>query len=308
MDVSIKDENKYLLSIIFPLHNSARRLKPTLDSFLIYFREYLGIIDFCFVDNCSNDETLDMLLQYQKKESEFRIISEETYLDIGSSILRASKHAYGEYTLLWGDDDIPLPGFLSILVSLLSAEKPVVLYFNRFRVSLDEDARKGRLIESLDSDRIIHYNNMESFIEDYFPNITFISSIVFRSKNQTLWPEDVNNTEILGYSFMTNIFPPKLERGEQLVFYRDPLCIQNKPKQRSWNKYVPLYRIVGLSRLLAEWQKRGFIKNVSLREIYRGKKLLMFYDFIIIIKHIYFYIDYVREMTSLLFEKSSQDG
>lgn len=299
MDVTLRDNEKYLLSIIFPLYNSERRLQRTLNNFKSYFLKYHEKVDFCFVDNCSNDQTIELLSRNLRQDDLFRIIVEDTFLEIGPSLLRACEHSRGKFTLLWGDDDIPVPGFLSTLVNLLETENPSVIYYNRFRVGLDDRIGKGNLIEPLTEDSIISYFNTDLFIRLYFPNFTFISSIVFKTTNNSKQPCDVSDIEIFGYDWMRRVFPKTLKPGEKLLFYSVPLAIQNIPTRRGWNRYAPLYRLLGLNRLLLEWRKYGLIENFDARNVYKRSRLLLIKDILVMSKYPKLYLPHIREILGL---------
>lgn len=72
------NENKYLVSICIPTYNRATYLKKCLDS-LIWQPEFLhGDVEIVISDNCSTDNTREVVQRYRKKYSNIQYYKNET--------------------------------------------------------------------------------------------------------------------------------------------------------------------------------------------------------------------------------------
>lgn len=91
------------LSVIMPVYNASRFLKEAVDSVL---SQSFSDFEFIAVDDCSTDDSYDILLKYAEKDSRVKIYRNE--LNKGVSYTRnfAVEKACGEYIALIDSDDM----------------------------------------------------------------------------------------------------------------------------------------------------------------------------------------------------------
>ena len=90
------------LSIIVPVFNGARYLGDCLDSLL---QQTLQQIEIIVVDDCSTDQTPDVLQEYARKDARIKLIRNEKNLRQGLSRNKAISIATGEYIGFLDADD-----------------------------------------------------------------------------------------------------------------------------------------------------------------------------------------------------------
>lgn len=116
-------KNKPLVSIVIPVHNGQKYLKEALDSCIEQSYPTLEII---VVDDKSTDSTLDILREYEKRDSRIKAIAVQKQNGLGNVInigIRASK---GKYIARMDADDIMYPNRILKQVEYLESNPKCV--------------------------------------------------------------------------------------------------------------------------------------------------------------------------------------
>jgi glycosyltransferase involved in cell wall biosynthesis len=94
-------EHKPKVSVLVPTYNRSKYLKDAVDSILNQ-----SFVDFeiIIVDNCSNDDTANVVLTYQ--DSRIQYIFNELNIGAVGNYNKALRLARGEYVYLFSDDDV----------------------------------------------------------------------------------------------------------------------------------------------------------------------------------------------------------
>ena len=98
--------NSPLASIVIPVHNGEKYIKEAIDSCI---NQTYRDIEIIVVDDKSEDGTLDILREYEKKDERIKVLPVEKQNGLGNVInigIRASK---GKYIVRMDADDIMLP-------------------------------------------------------------------------------------------------------------------------------------------------------------------------------------------------------
>ncbi len=110
------------VSVIMSVYNGALYLREAIDSILGQtFRDF----EFLIVDDCSNDNSPEILAEYAKKDSRIRVITNEFNLGLTKNLNRMIREAKGEYLARFDCDDISLPARFEEQVKLLDANPSV---------------------------------------------------------------------------------------------------------------------------------------------------------------------------------------
>ncbi|MCX5696523.1 MAG: glycosyltransferase [Candidatus Omnitrophica bacterium] len=97
--------NKVKVSVIMPTYNSARFIKPAIESILSQtFQDF----EFIIIDDLSRDGTLEVLHSYAQRDNRMRIIRNEKYMGLISSLNRGIRESTGEYIARMDSDDIAI--------------------------------------------------------------------------------------------------------------------------------------------------------------------------------------------------------
>lgn len=132
------------ISVIVPIYNACKHLRPALDSILAQtFKE----IEIICVDDGSTDTSLDMLKIYQKMDNRIRIIT-ETNAGPGHARNNGLKRARGKYVAFLDADDFFEPEMLEKLYNL-AEENDLDIAITRYDIY---DNKKGRFTANIESE------------------------------------------------------------------------------------------------------------------------------------------------------------
>ncbi|MFP5040414.1 glycosyltransferase family 2 protein [Parasediminibacterium sp. JCM 36343] len=115
--------DKYV-SIVMCTYNGSKYLAEQLES--IVNQDYRPI-EMVVVDDCSTDNTWQILQGWQSKYPFFRIFQNESNLGYNKNFEKAIQLATGEYIALSDQDDIWMPDKISLLVAAMQAKPDAVL-------------------------------------------------------------------------------------------------------------------------------------------------------------------------------------
>ncbi|RGS75648.1 glycosyltransferase family 2 protein [Coprococcus sp. AF21-14LB] len=114
-----------LVSIIIPVYNAERFLRETLDSLVEQTYKHFEVI--C-VDDGSTDKSLEILREYNQKDSRFRFIEQNNQY-AGVARNNGLKVACGKYIMFLDSDDLFEKKMLFTLVKIAERKKIDILFF-----------------------------------------------------------------------------------------------------------------------------------------------------------------------------------
>lgn len=119
-----------VLTIAIPTYNRADDLRRLLGVLAQELGEIDDSIDIVICDNASTDHTREVIERFVEQTPAARAIHQATNLGMDGNFCACAESVRGEYFWLIGDDDLPVPGAIQALVSLLKREKPDLLYMD----------------------------------------------------------------------------------------------------------------------------------------------------------------------------------
>ncbi|MBE6635876.1 MAG: glycosyltransferase [Ruminococcaceae bacterium] len=143
---SIQDNSDIKVSVIIPIYNSCKYIRPAMDSIMHQTLEEIEII--C-VDDGSTDTSLDMLRIYKERDPRIRII---TQTNAGPAIARNNgfRRARGEYVAFLDSDDFYEPELLERLYSE-AKEKDLDISITRYDIYNSKKSKFRANIDNLHS-------------------------------------------------------------------------------------------------------------------------------------------------------------
>ncbi len=106
-----------LISIVLPTFNGARFISESIDSILNQtYRNWELII----VNDCSTDNTLEIINEYAKRDGRIKIISNQKNKKLPASLNIGFEYAQGDYYTWTSDDNIYYPEALEYMVKFLN--------------------------------------------------------------------------------------------------------------------------------------------------------------------------------------------
>ena len=103
------------LSVIIPTFNRRDRLKKSLSN---YTKEKINSVEFLVIDNCSDDDTEDLVHLMIKEDNRIKYFKNPQNLGYNRNLFRGYLEANSNWICILQDDDTIEKGFLSELVEL----------------------------------------------------------------------------------------------------------------------------------------------------------------------------------------------
>lgn len=115
-----------ILTIAVPTYNGARTIRDMLDIMLPQVDERVEVL---VSDNCSNDETPQIIAEYCEKYPFIKTIRNEKNIGADGNFLQCMRLATGRYILLLSDDDILTENSLGVIMSFLEESPEMGLVY-----------------------------------------------------------------------------------------------------------------------------------------------------------------------------------
>jgi abequosyltransferase len=172
--------NKPLLTIAIPTFCRSNYLKLCLDQFIADKHLFdNGHVELIILDNCSTDDTADVINSYQKKGLILRYIQHEKNIGSDANFAQCFNQALGHYVQILGDDDLYLPGMLVRLVNQLSKGEYGVVIIKSYGYERD-----FRIEHPGGGGGCQEFQHLDSYLYEVGQLITFISSCIINKKIQ----------------------------------------------------------------------------------------------------------------------------
>ncbi len=113
-----------IVSICIPTYNNAHFLADALDS---VFAQTFTSFECIVVDNCSTDNTDEVVAKYLKRDERLKYIVNETNLGSGGNFNRCLHHATGNYVKFLCADDLLKPTCVEELINMMEDDPSIVL-------------------------------------------------------------------------------------------------------------------------------------------------------------------------------------
>jgi glycosyltransferase involved in cell wall biosynthesis len=104
------------VSVCLPCYNRQDYVSESIESVLA---QTFSNFELVIVDNCSTDNTPQIVTQYAQKDSRIRFIRNEYNMGIASSLNRAILLSIGQYIKFLFSDDLLAPRCLEVFIDVL---------------------------------------------------------------------------------------------------------------------------------------------------------------------------------------------
>lgn len=256
-----------LLSIVIPTYNRCNILPYTLSLWKEQVERHLEEVELVVCNNASTDDTENVLMKVHEESPFFSIVNYSDHVDVGVSIFRSMiDNANGEFVLNWGDDDVPAPMLLDVILSKLHEHPEIsALLFNRlegdsYDKSLDIDLLF--VCENKFSAYERYYTDSKLLAEEHYREMGFLSITVIRTKD-VLANKQYYDSNNIGYEFLAPMLCAM--KGKKAIYMDYPMCIQRHAYgsngKNVWVSRWPLYAYVGNPRTLKYLQELGIIDD-----------------------------------------------
>lgn len=257
-----------LLSICFPTYNRSKCIGEQLKRLSSVDKKILKNVEIIVSDNCSPDNTRDVILAYQS-ELDFQYNRNETNLGPDENYLYCFSHATGKYIWLVGDDDYLIPENLHVVVESLKDRDLGFLYIKPGVIS--------------EKPQFIEYTSKEKFFKEIGFMITFLTSSIIRKDYVT----DVDVTPYKGtWQEYVPFFLTSIIRGDkngELLFK-----IYEAPAAQETNGGYKIFNVFGTGflKIINDFYNQGKItKNIYNIERNASLNFLTPYAYRLLVEH-----------------------
>ncbi len=250
----------YKVSVIMPIFNAGKYLENTLNSVI---NQTIGFenIELILVDDCSTDNSRDIVEEYSSKYSNIKpIFLEENTGCPGVPRNVGIKNASSDYIMFIDNDDEYFPEICDNLYDTLISENADIVVCTTLLTKLDgtSELMKSRELKKVLLDKEIAYfdnvtvwncifkksiilNNNISFVEDVFEDGIFILEYCIHSRKL------VYLNDYLGYHYIkrtdsTSVLSLNREIGEIQSYYHCAKILEmnNYDLDRYFEKRIPM--------------------------------------------------------------------
>ena len=258
---------KKVLSICFPTYNRAKCIGEQLNRLSKVDKSVLENVEIIVSDNCSPDDTMDVILSYKSK-LDFLYNRNEKNLGPDENYLYCFSHATGKYVWLVGDDDYLVPENLHVVIETLKNKDWGFLYLKPRSYNKEPEYKE--------------YKSKEDFLKEMGFTITFLTSSIIRNdyvRDVDVFPYKGTWQEYIPF-FLTSI-----ARGESNaeLFYH----IYEAPAAADTNGGYKIFEVFGTGflRIIKDFYSQGIISK-RMYEIERKAsfKFLMPYAYRLVVE------------------------
>lgn len=119
--------NNPLLTIGIPTYNGSRTIRNMLD--ILLPQVDFNTVEILISDNCSTDETPEIINEYKKKFPQINVITNESNLGADGNFLQCMLTAKGKFVMLISDDDIIVENAVARIIAFLTKHEDVSLVY-----------------------------------------------------------------------------------------------------------------------------------------------------------------------------------
>ncbi len=246
------------VSICIPTFNYAHYLPETIDSILAQSYSDFELI---IVDDCSTDNTAELMPQYAQRDPRIRFYRNERNLGMVENWNRCLDLARGEYVKIMGADDILEPACIEKSIQVLS-ENPGVAVVSSARLLIDGQSRPLRVEAFADAFRV---TEGKTIIKICF----FTGNRIGEPVAVTFRKHDADRGFDSRYRQLTDLemWFHLLERGD-FAFIPDVLCRFRVHGAQATKANIQSLKFIDDNRLLfADYFSKGYIGNSGFNRI-----------------------------------------
>ena len=164
-----------VLSLCFPTYNRGWCMKEQIERLMTCPKEVLDKMEIIISDNCSTDDTQQIVQDAMDQGFNCRYIRNETNLGMDGNFVSCFRKAKGRYVWLLGDDDIIIIDSFVEIVKLLDVPDE----YGLLHIYQKSDLQQSLLYID-DSERMVKYiSYYVTFISANIVNTKYVSSIDF---------------------------------------------------------------------------------------------------------------------------------
>lgn len=194
------------VSIITPAYNASKVVGETIESVQKQtFKDWEMII----VDDCSTDNTLEIIEEYAKNDSRIVVLKHEKNSGVAAARNTALKKATGNYIAFLDSDDMWHPEKLQKQIEFMEQNNYVLTYTN-YQKYISEAKEKGKVItcpEKMTYNSIFYNTAIACLTVMVNKDLSgeFFMPLIKHTEDQCTWQEILKKTEKEAYCLNENL-------------------------------------------------------------------------------------------------------
>lgn len=264
--------NQILLSICIPTYKRSNYLKRALESLEIQLANNSSLADIVEVivsDNCSPDDTKEVVLSFQSRIKNLTYAYNEKNVGFDMNIYNIVTKASGKYCWYLGDDDIIINGGLEHMCNTIKDDKYDFIGVEAQPLDEESDAYKTK--KDFSDQSTIKIDNFNDF---YFKGYCQggVSALAF---NRSMWLQEVNKDDFLEHwLYYDTVLRILVATKKQMSFISDAIVLTGQDCRWAENG-TELFTFTNSNILLERMIKYGFDKNRVETELNKNSKKIL---------------------------------
>jgi glycosyltransferase involved in cell wall biosynthesis len=273
------DQWNPVLTIAIPTYNRAFILKETLRFICWDLSKLESNIELLIIDNCSTDNTPEVLSEMQKKYRFLRVLKNQENIGATNNVIECMKKSQALYTWIIGDDDLVLPGAVTRLLGAIQNHGYpdfIVTGLSIFprsevlRVGIENYLERNSNISSrytkYNEDRLVDFEDLiDPIVDEVFLGALMISIFKTKVLKNAVDLDDYFTDNKQPYTDLISTYPHAYLFGKSFtslkaLYISKPLIAALEGK-KEWDEYLPLIVIMRLGQLLDHYQECGISKS-----------------------------------------------
>ena len=169
------------ISIVIPIYNSEKYIKRCLDSIVKQIND--NILEILVIDDCSTDNSLQILKEYENDEKRIKIIEKKINSGVSNSRNIGINKAKGDYIMFIDSDDFLAENAIESLTKMIKLYDYDLIKFNYFKYYDNFTYKKikdNSIYNKLSNEEIL-LNFINGNIDSYIFNALFKRDILLRT-------------------------------------------------------------------------------------------------------------------------------
>lgn len=162
------------LSVVIPNYNHANFLPECIESIITQTRLPDEIL---IIDDCSTDNSIEVIMQYQRQEPRIRLIRNEKNSGPSFSVNFGANNAKGKYLAICAADDFYLPTFFEKMMDLFKKHPDTALACSGYYDFLESERPYDFRDQTFLTDKTISYFKPECLVEFLWKHSFIIPSM-----------------------------------------------------------------------------------------------------------------------------------
>lgn len=266
-----------LLTIAIPTYNRAAYLDKCLHSFCNQIvGKFEASVELIISDNCSPDETENVVAAYVEKFSFVKYFKQETNIGADANFEWCFSNAAGSYLWIFGDDDVLLPQKFVPIIEAIEKFAPALISVSGYGYQSDHLAERPNIKPILNKKQVEVIAERKVFLKKVHYGITFCSGNIF---SKDLLGRELDSKKFIGTNLNHIQFILKSWLGGSKFLIMNDWVMAVKTNNTGGYKLYETF-VSNFNSILISLEKDGM--PVYVRKLINSNMLLSFFPQFII--------------------------